>query len=112
MLRAGVVGLGQMGGGAAVCLAKAGRPLAVYDINPQAAPKWEDGHLVPPVLPNCREVARNADVVDGSTKYISLRQNDCMRRVGGKWTSFFEMISFPVDQQSGKAILANPTAFK
>jgi 3-hydroxyisobutyrate dehydrogenase len=63
MLKAGVVGLGQMGGGAAICLARAGRPLTVYDINPQAALKWEDGHLVPPVAANCAEVARNADVV-------------------------------------------------
>ena len=63
MLRSGVVGLGQMGGGAAICLARAGRPLAVYDVNPNAALKWEDGQLVPPVLANCREVARNADVV-------------------------------------------------
>lgn len=63
MLRAGVVGLGQMGGGAAVCLARAGRPLTVYDIDPQAALKWEDGHLVPPVAASCAEVARNSDVV-------------------------------------------------
>lgn len=63
MLKAGVVGLGQMGGGAAICLARAGRPLSVYDINPEAALKWEDGHLVPPVAANCAEVARNSDVV-------------------------------------------------
>ncbi len=63
MLRAGVVGLGQMGGGAAICLARAGRPLSVYDIDPKAALRWEDGHLVPPVAANCAEVARNADVV-------------------------------------------------
>src|SRR3546814_10567666 len=63
MLRAGVVGLGQMGGGAAICLARAGRPLTVYDIDPKAALKWEDGHLVPPVAVNCAEVARNSDVV-------------------------------------------------
>ncbi|MDB6060948.1 MAG: hypothetical protein JWM78_1051 [Verrucomicrobiaceae bacterium] len=63
MLKAGVVGLGEMGGGAAICLARAGRPLTVYDINPHAALKWEDGNLVPPVAANCAEVARNADVV-------------------------------------------------
>lgn len=63
MLKAGVVGLGQMGGGAAVCLARAGRPLSVYDINPQAALKWEGGDLVPPVAASCAEVARNSDVV-------------------------------------------------
>jgi 3-hydroxyisobutyrate dehydrogenase-like beta-hydroxyacid dehydrogenase len=63
MLKAGVVGLGQMGGGAAVCLARAGRPLTVYDVNPQAALKWEDGNLVPPVAANCAAVARASDVV-------------------------------------------------
>src|SRR3546814_14613020 len=52
-----------MGGGAAICLARAGRPLTVYDIDPKAALKWEDGHLVPPVAVNCAEVARNSDVV-------------------------------------------------
>jgi 3-hydroxyisobutyrate dehydrogenase len=63
MLRAGVVGLGQMGGGAAIFLARAGRPLTVFDIDPQAALKWEDGHLVPPVAANCAAAARNSDVV-------------------------------------------------
>ncbi|MDB5687555.1 MAG: hypothetical protein JWR77_2144 [Rhizorhabdus sp.] len=63
MLRAGVIGLGQMGGGAAVCLARAGRPLSVYDIDPKAALRWQDGHLVPPVAASCAEVARNSDVV-------------------------------------------------
>lgn len=42
---------------------------------------------------------------DGTTSNISLRQSDCMRRVEGKWYSFFEMISFPVDARSGKAIM-------
>lgn len=63
MLRAGVVGLGQMGGGAAICLARAGRPLTVFDVDPKAALRWEDGQLVPPVASSCAEVARNADVV-------------------------------------------------
>lgn len=63
MLKAGVVGLGQMGGGAAVCLARAGRPLSVYDIDPGAALKWEGGDLLPPVAASCAEVARNSDVV-------------------------------------------------
>jgi 3-hydroxyisobutyrate dehydrogenase-like beta-hydroxyacid dehydrogenase len=52
-----------MGGGAAICLARAGRPLTVYDINPEAALKWEGGNLVPPVAANCAEVARASDVV-------------------------------------------------
>jgi 3-hydroxyisobutyrate dehydrogenase-like beta-hydroxyacid dehydrogenase len=64
MLRAGVVGLGQMGGGAAICIARAGkRRLTVFDIDPCAALQWEGGDLVPPVAANCAEVARNADVV-------------------------------------------------
>jgi 3-hydroxyisobutyrate dehydrogenase len=52
-----------MGGGAAICLARAGRALSVYDIDPRAALRWEDGHLVPPVAVSCAEVARAADVV-------------------------------------------------
>ncbi len=48
---------------------------------------------------------------DGSTKYISLRQSDCMRRVGTRWYSFFEMISFPIDAKSNKAIMERPGAF-
>jgi len=63
MVKAGVVGLGQMGGGAAVCLARAGRPLSVYDIDPEAWRRLDDGHLLPPVAANAAEVARNADVV-------------------------------------------------
>jgi ketosteroid isomerase-like protein len=46
---------------------------------------------------------------DGSTKHISLRQSDCMRRVNGKWYSFLEMISFPVDAKSGKGIMEKPS---
>ncbi len=49
---------------------------------------------------------------DGSKKYISLRQSDCMRRVNGKWYSFFEMISYPIDAKTGKGIIENPAAFK
>lgn len=63
MLRAGVVGLGQMGGGAAVCLARTERPLSVYDVNPEAARRWPDGHLVPPVAESCAAVAGASDVV-------------------------------------------------
>jgi ketosteroid isomerase-like protein len=40
---------------------------------------------------------------DGTTRRIVLRQSDCMRRVGGKWYSFLEMISYPVDAKSLKA---------
>ncbi|MBW8753620.1 MAG: nuclear transport factor 2 family protein [Sphingomonadales bacterium] len=49
---------------------------------------------------------------DGTSQLISFRQSDCVRRVGGKWYSFFEMGSFPVDGATGKAIMVNPAAFK
>jgi 3-hydroxyisobutyrate dehydrogenase len=63
MLRAGVIGLGQMGGGAAVCLARTQRQLTVYDVIPDAIMRSPDGNLVPPVAANCAEVARNSDVI-------------------------------------------------
>jgi ketosteroid isomerase-like protein len=47
---------------------------------------------------------------DGSSQLMSFRQSDCLRRVGNKWYSFFEMGSFPVDAKSGKAMMANPAA--
>jgi ketosteroid isomerase-like protein len=49
---------------------------------------------------------------DGSTQFISLRQSDCLRREGDKWVSFFEMLSVPVNPADGKAVMANPGAFK
>jgi ketosteroid isomerase-like protein len=48
---------------------------------------------------------------DGTTKYIALRQSDCMRRVGSKWYSFMEMISYPIDPKTNRAIMENPAAF-
>ncbi|MFJ4923809.1 NAD(P)-binding domain-containing protein [Streptomyces sp. NPDC088725] len=59
-LRAGVVGLGMIGGGVAVSLARSGRAPAVHDIRPDAA-EGLDG--VPDVLASPAEVARAADVV-------------------------------------------------
>lgn len=59
-LRVGVVGLGTIGGGVAVSLARRGRVPAVYDIRPDAADGL-DG--IPPVLASAAEVARNSDVV-------------------------------------------------
>lgn len=59
-LRAGVIGLGQIGSGVALCLARHQRPLAVYDVRPQAADGL-DG--VPAVLASPAEVARNSDVI-------------------------------------------------
>ena len=44
---------------------------------------------------------------DGTTKFIAFRQSDCVRRVGNKWYSFFEMGSFPVDTNTGKAIMTD-----
>lgn len=59
-LKAGVIGLGTIGGGVAVCLARAGRPLAVYDVRSDAA---EGRPGVPAPLASPAEVARDADVV-------------------------------------------------
>jgi ketosteroid isomerase-like protein len=47
---------------------------------------------------------------DGSTQNLSLRQSDCLRHVDGKWYAFFDMISFPVDPATGKAVMAKPFA--
>ena len=47
---------------------------------------------------------------NGSTQNLSLRQNDCLRHVDGKWFAFFDMISSPVDPTTGKAVLAKPLA--
>jgi len=41
---------------------------------------------------------------NGTTTTLSLRQSDCLRRTASGWKSFFEMISFPVDAKTGKAI--------
>jgi ketosteroid isomerase-like protein len=43
------------------------------------------------------------DMKDGSKRNIALRQSDCMRRVGGRWYSFLEMVSYPVDPKTMKA---------
>ena len=40
---------------------------------------------------------------DGTKRNIALRQSDCMRRVGGKWYSFIEMVSYPLDAKTMKA---------
>ncbi|MFF1736324.1 NAD(P)-binding domain-containing protein [Streptomyces sp. NPDC058247] len=59
-LRAGVVGLGMIGGGVAVSLARSGRVPAVYDIRPDASDKLEG---VPAPLASPADVARTSDVV-------------------------------------------------
>lgn len=60
VLRTGVIGLGQIGGGVAMCLARHNRPLAVYDIRPDAADKLEG---VPAVSKTPAEVAAASDVL-------------------------------------------------
>ncbi|MGK2316774.1 NAD(P)-binding domain-containing protein [Gordonia rhizosphera] len=59
-LRAGVVGLGMIGGGVAVSLARKGRTPVVYDIRSEAADALEG---VPAVVESPADVARGADVV-------------------------------------------------
>ncbi|WP_406462403.1 NAD(P)-binding domain-containing protein [Streptomyces sp. NBC_01622] len=59
-MKAGVIGLGQIGGGIAVCLARAGRLAAVYDLHDDAADRLEG---VPTVAASPAEVARQSDVV-------------------------------------------------
>jgi len=59
-LRAGVVGLGMIGGGVAVSLARRGRTPAVYDIRPNAADTLPD---VEKPLDSPADVARASDVV-------------------------------------------------
>ncbi|MFJ3212564.1 NAD(P)-binding domain-containing protein [Streptomyces flaveolus] len=59
-LRAGVVGLGAIGGGVAVSLVRSGRVPAVYDVRPEAA---ADLAGVPDPLGSPAEVAKAADVV-------------------------------------------------
>ncbi|BBZ27363.1 2-hydroxy-3-oxopropionate reductase [Mycolicibacterium madagascariense] len=59
-LRAGVIGLGMIGGGVAVSLARHGRTPAVYDIRPDAT----DGLPgVEGIAPSPADVARDSDVV-------------------------------------------------
>lgn len=60
MLHAGVIGLGQIGGGVALCLARAGSLAAVYDVRPDAADKLEG---VPACAASPAAVGRACDVV-------------------------------------------------
>lgn len=59
-LRAGVVGLGMIGGGVAVSLARSGSAPAVFDVRPDAADRLPG---VPDVLASPAEVAAASDVV-------------------------------------------------
>ncbi len=59
-LRAGVIGLGHIGGGIAVSLARRGRVPVVYDVRPDAARRMAGG---PTQAASPAEVARVSDVV-------------------------------------------------
>lgn len=59
-LRAGVIGLGMIGGGVAVSLARRGRVPAVYDIRPDASANLAG---VPDPLSSPAQVAEESDVV-------------------------------------------------
>ncbi|CAM8672816.1 MULTISPECIES: NAD(P)-dependent oxidoreductase [Sphingobium] len=60
MKNAGVIGLGQIGAGVAICLARSGQLAAVYDVRADASDTL-DG--VPAVVASPAELARQADVV-------------------------------------------------
>jgi 3-hydroxyisobutyrate dehydrogenase len=55
-----VIGLGAIGGGVAVCLARSGHLAAVYDVRPEVVKDLEG---VPPVVASPAELARRVDVV-------------------------------------------------
>ena len=60
MSTAGVIGLGAIGGGVAICLARSGRLKAVYDVRNNASDTLPG---VPAVAASPAEVARQCDVV-------------------------------------------------
>ena len=60
MTKAGVIGLGVIGSGVAICLARAGLLGAVYDVRTEASDGLEG---VPAVASSAAEVARQCDVV-------------------------------------------------
>jgi 3-hydroxyisobutyrate dehydrogenase-like beta-hydroxyacid dehydrogenase len=60
MATAGVIGLGMIGGGVAICLARSGQLTAVYDVRPDAAANLPG---VPPVLDSPAALARACDVI-------------------------------------------------
>ena len=59
MMKAGVIGLGQIGGGVAQCLVRAGRLAAVYDVRPDAHQGLPG---VPAPVASPAELARQCDV--------------------------------------------------
>jgi hypothetical protein len=50
---------------------------------------------------------QNIDVLmkNGTAAKQRLRQSDCLHYAGGKWYSVFDELSFPVDLQTGKAVM-------
>jgi 3-hydroxyisobutyrate dehydrogenase len=60
MKNAGVIGLGVIGSGVAICLARSGHLAAVYDVRPESA---ADLPGVPAVVASPAELAKLADVV-------------------------------------------------
>jgi 3-hydroxyisobutyrate dehydrogenase len=60
MKNAGVIGLGVIGSGVAICLARSGHLAAVYDVRPESA---ADLPGVPEVVASPAELAKVADVV-------------------------------------------------
>ncbi|WP_068071598.1 YybH family protein [Novosphingobium lentum] len=48
------------------------------------------------------------DMNDGSRPRLSIRQSDCLRQYDGKWQTFMEMVSYPVDRATGKAMMLSP----
>lgn len=60
MLKTGVVGLGMIGGGVAVCLAREGLLEAVYDVRPDAAEALEG---VPSCLPSLKALGKSCNIV-------------------------------------------------
>lgn len=60
MLKAGVIGLGMIGGGVAICLARAGSLSAVFDVRPDAADNLEG---VPACVSTPAELGAQCDVI-------------------------------------------------
>jgi 3-hydroxyisobutyrate dehydrogenase len=58
--RVGVIGLGEIGGGVAVSMARRGRVASVFDVRPDAAARLEG---VPAQRDSVAEVTKNSDVV-------------------------------------------------
>lgn len=52
------------------------------------------------------------DTKAGATQSASIRHSACLRRIDGKWRAFFEMVSYPMDPKTGKAVTRDPAANK